>query len=94
MITPQEVESFGKEALSRLFVETLVHGNTSVEGANEIQDMVEQVLKPRTLAEGEKHNLRTLLLPQGELALTFILSMGLTLRRLGIHLVPRSDQQV
>jgi insulysin len=67
VVTPQDVEALGKEILSRLYVETLIHGNTSPAGAKEIQDMVEKVLKARALAEGEKENPRTLILPPCEL---------------------------
>jgi len=67
VVTPQDVENFGKEILSRLYVETLIHGNTSPAGAKEIQDMVEKVLKARALAEGEKVNPRALVLPPGQL---------------------------
>ena len=62
-ITPEQVEAFGKEIMGRLFIETLVHGNTTADGAKEISTMLEKVLKPRALAESEKHNLRALVLP-------------------------------
>ncbi|ORY34641.1 putative A-factor processing enzyme [Naematelia encephala] len=64
-IKPADVQAFGKEVLQRLWIETLIHGNTSSQGANEVQDMVERVLKPRPLAEAEKNTIRTLLLPSG-----------------------------
>ena len=69
VVTPQDVEAFGKEILSRLHVETLVHGNTSPTGAKEIQDMVEKILNARALAEGEKENPRALVLPPCKLHL-------------------------
>ncbi|WVQ84725.1 hypothetical protein IAT38_006882 [Cryptococcus sp. DSM 104549] len=52
-ITVQDVQAFGKEVLSRLHIETLVHGNTSREGATEIQDMLERVLHPRKITSSE-----------------------------------------
>jgi insulysin len=62
-ITPDDVKAFGKEVFRRLYIETLIHGNTTAEGANEIQAMVERVLAPRPLAEAEKLGSRTLILP-------------------------------
>jgi secreted Zn-dependent insulinase-like peptidase len=62
-ITPDDVKAFGKEVFRRLYIETLIHGNTTAEGANEIQEMVERVLAPRPLAEAEKLGSRTLILP-------------------------------
>lgn len=35
------------------------------QGAVEIQSMVEKVLHPRPLAEAEKNNIRSLMLPRG-----------------------------
>jgi insulysin len=65
-ITPSDIEAFGREIFSRLYIETLVLGNTTAEGAKEIQEMMEQVLKPRALAPSEKHNNRVLTLAPGE----------------------------
>lgn len=65
MITPSDIEAFVKEIFSRMYIETLVLGNTTAEGAQEIQDMIEQVVKPRALAPSEKHTLRTLTLAPG-----------------------------
>ncbi|WVQ84726.1 hypothetical protein IAT38_006883 [Cryptococcus sp. DSM 104549] len=62
-ITAADVQAFGKEVLSRLHIETLIHGNTSPEGAKEIQDMLERVLHPRQLTPTELHAVRTLTLP-------------------------------
>ena len=31
VVTPADVKAFGREVFSRLFVETLIHGNTTVE---------------------------------------------------------------
>nr|XP_019043437.1 insulysin [Kwoniella bestiolae CBS 10118]OCF22367.1 insulysin [Kwoniella bestiolae CBS 10118] len=62
-VTLSDVEAFGKEVLSRLFIETLVHGNTSPEGAKEMQEMVEQVLSPRPLSASEIKSPRSLLTP-------------------------------
>ena len=83
VVTPAEVNAFGRNMLKRLFIETLIHGNTSkkvrsslicayreligfVQGAIEIQDMLENVLHPRALAEGEKNSIRSLILPPGK----------------------------
>lgn len=63
VITPADVEAFGKELFQRLSIETLVHGNTSPEGAKEIQAMLERVLQPRALSPAERVARRTLLLP-------------------------------
>ncbi|WVR07976.1 hypothetical protein IAU60_005019 [Kwoniella sp. DSM 27419] len=63
-VTAAEVQAFGREILSRLFVETLVHGNTSPEGAKEIQEMVERVLQPRQLTPAEIKAPRSLVPPQ------------------------------
>ncbi|WVF68403.1 hypothetical protein IAT40_003168 [Kwoniella sp. CBS 6097] len=52
-ITAEDVQAFGREMLSRMYIETLIHGNTSPEGAKEIQDMLERVLKPRQLFPAE-----------------------------------------
>ncbi|WWC92904.1 uncharacterized protein L201_007866 [Kwoniella dendrophila CBS 6074] len=62
-VTSADVEAFGKEVLSRLFIETLVHGNTSPEGAKEIQEMVEKVLSPRPLMAAEIKAPRSLVPP-------------------------------
>ncbi|ORX37612.1 Metalloenzyme, LuxS/M16 peptidase-like protein [Kockovaella imperatae] len=62
-VTPDQVKAYAKEVLQRLFIETLVHGNTDKQGAKEIQDMLERVLHPRALAEGEKHSVRSLTYP-------------------------------
>ncbi|WRT69793.1 uncharacterized protein IL334_006784 [Kwoniella shivajii] len=62
-ITSADVEAFGKEALSRLFIETLIHGNTTPEGAKEIQNMVEKVLQPRPLSASEIKAPRSLVPP-------------------------------
>ncbi|WVQ66403.1 uncharacterized protein L199_004583 [Kwoniella botswanensis] len=62
-VTSADVEAFGKEVLSRLFIETLIHGNTSPEGAKEIQNMVKKVLSPRPLSASEIKAPRSLLTP-------------------------------
>ncbi|OXG84088.1 insulysin [Cryptococcus neoformans Gb118] len=62
-ITAADVQAFGKELLTRLHIETLIHGNTSPEGAKEIQDMLERVLKPRELTPTELKAPRSLVLP-------------------------------
>ncbi|WWC73601.1 uncharacterized protein I206_107573 [Kwoniella pini CBS 10737] len=62
-VTSADVEAFGKEVLSRLFIETLIHGNTSPEGAKEIQEMVERVLQPRPLSTSEIRAPRSLVPP-------------------------------
>ncbi|KAK8849760.1 hypothetical protein IAR55_005095 [Kwoniella newhampshirensis] len=63
-ITAEDVQAFGREMLTRLHIETLVHGNTSREGAEEIQDMLERVLKPHQLTESELVAPRSLVLPE------------------------------
>lgn len=62
-ITPADVKAFANELFQRLYVESLVHGNTSAEEAKALQDSFETILKPRALAPGEKGSLRQLLLP-------------------------------
>ncbi|TYJ55081.1 hypothetical protein B9479_004218 [Cryptococcus floricola] len=62
-ITVADVQAFGQEMLARLHIETLVHGNTSPEGAKEIQDMLERVLSPRQLTATELKATRSLVLP-------------------------------
>ncbi|WWD20389.1 hypothetical protein CI109_104865 [Kwoniella shandongensis] len=63
-ITAKDVQAFGREMLTRLHIETLVHGNTSPEGAKEIQDMLERVLKPHQLTQSELKAPRSLILPE------------------------------
>jgi insulysin len=81
VIRPADVKVFGQEVMQRLYIESIVHGNTSPEvrrfllphrslsdpkkGAREMQDMVERVLHPRPLTEAEKTHGRSLLLPSG-----------------------------
>lgn len=60
------MQAFGREVMQRLYVETLVHGNTDVEGAKAIQDMIERVLGPRALTPAEKSVRKKLLLPNSE----------------------------
>ncbi|KAK4687449.1 hypothetical protein P7C73_g2681, partial [Tremellales sp. Uapishka_1] len=62
-VTAKDVKAFGKEVFQRLFIETLVHGDTTAEGANALQDMLERVIKPRPLTDAEKAARRSLLLP-------------------------------
>ncbi|KAL1412548.1 metalloprotease [Vanrija albida] len=62
-VTPADVKAFASELFQRLYVESLVHGNTTAEEAKGLQDAFEKILKPRALAPGEKVGLRQLLLP-------------------------------
>lgn len=63
-ITHEDVDRFSREFFSRVWIETLVHGNMKKQDAIELQNMVEEILKPRPLAEAEKLGERSLLLPE------------------------------
>ncbi|RXK37995.1 insulysin [Tremella mesenterica] len=62
-VTAADVQAFAKDAFGRLYVEMLVHGNISSEGAKGIQNMIERVLRPRSLTDAEKVARRSLSLP-------------------------------
>ncbi|RTE68332.1 hypothetical protein BHE90_017289, partial [Fusarium euwallaceae] len=64
-ITVEGVRLFQKQMLGRLFIEVYVHGNMYKEDALKITDMVESILKPRTLPRAQWPVLRSLTLPRG-----------------------------
>ncbi|RSL60589.1 hypothetical protein CEP51_013736 [Fusarium floridanum] len=64
-ITVEGVRLFQKQMLGRLFIEVYVHGNMYKEDALKITDMVESILKPRTLPRAQWPVLRSLILPRG-----------------------------
>ncbi|KAL2694046.1 hypothetical protein Neosp_000616 [[Neocosmospora] mangrovei] len=64
-ITVDGVRLFQKQMLGRLFIEVYVHGNMYKEDALKITDMVESILKPRTLPRAQWPVLRSLILPRG-----------------------------
>ncbi|CDZ96447.1 related to ste23-metalloprotease involved in a-factor processing [Phaffia rhodozyma] len=63
-ITVESVEKFIAEALSRVHVQTLVHGNLSKESAIELQEVLETILKPTPLTAEEKINDAAFILPE------------------------------
>ncbi|KAL7413771.1 Metalloenzyme, LuxS/M16 peptidase-like protein [Mrakia frigida] len=63
-ITVESIQKLATEALSRLHILTLVHGNMSKEAAVELQQVVEDTLKPAPLTEKEKESELSLYLPE------------------------------
>ncbi|KAJ4178578.1 metalloprotease [Fusarium falciforme] len=64
-LVEEDVRMFQSQVLSRLFIEVYVLGNMYKEDALKITDMVESILKPRTLPRAQWPVLRSLILPRG-----------------------------
>ena len=64
-LTAASIRLFYKQLMSQLHIEAYVHGNLYKEDALKLTDMIENILKPRTLVKEEWPILRSLILPPG-----------------------------
>ena len=64
-VTVDAVRLFQKQMLSQMFIEVFVHGNMHRSDALKVTDMVESMLKPRTLPRSQWPIIRSLILPPG-----------------------------
>lgn len=74
-IDAEAVRQFSKQMLSQLFIEVYAHGNLHKKDALKATDMVESILKPRTLPKSQWPVLRSLVLPRGS---NFVFNKTLT----------------
>lgn len=64
-ITADAVRLFHKQMLAQLYIEVYAHGNMYKGEALKVTDMVESILKPRTLPRSQWPIIRSLVLPPG-----------------------------
>ncbi|KOS19222.1 putative zinc protease mug138 [Escovopsis weberi] len=64
-ITADAVRQFHKEMLRQMYIEMFAHGNMYKKDALGVTDMVETILKPRTLPRSQWPIIRSLILPPG-----------------------------
>jgi secreted Zn-dependent insulinase-like peptidase len=60
------VQKLAEDVLSRVYIQTLVHGNLTKEVAIDLQQTLEDILKPAALPEAERTPEVSLVLPDGE----------------------------
>lgn len=64
-IDADDVRNFHKQLMSKMHIETYVHGNLHKEDALKLTSMVEKILKPRALPKDQLPILRSLIFPPG-----------------------------
>ncbi|MCJ1484182.1 Insulinase (Peptidase M16), partial [Schaereria dolodes] len=65
-LTPDDVSNFYPQLLRQVHVEVLVHGNLYKEDALRLTNLVESILKPRSLPQSQWQVRRNLVLPEGK----------------------------
>lgn len=64
-ITAADIQQFYPHLLRQMHIETFVHGNIYKEDALKLSDLIENILKPRTLPQAQWPVVRSLIYPPG-----------------------------